>query len=287
LEAGLPTSEPMVLRTSDRLSLFGTPSPFGRCAGLETLPKTGGGAPDRTRSAHDFGGAGGEAGLEVCSESVGDGSVTGAAEPSDGLLSIPLSVLSFGTDSFEVSEIMESLCCFREMVGLVGRTGTAGIMGATGLLLGCVGVCWDFILWAGTAEEGVVGCVEPVSEGASDVWGVGVSIGSGTDTVSTCVSASISPTVLGSPSFFLSSVIGSMAASTATNGNTMGSLDSDERVTLRFRRGARRGKPVSPDESQGTYIQRQQRQDSITRGITDWRVEWLSRQRQCRRCLRD
>lgn len=83
MEAGLPTSGPMLLRTSDRLSLFGTPSPFGRCAGVETLPKTGGGTFDRTRSAHDFGGAGGEAGLEVCSESVGDGTMAGAAEPSD------------------------------------------------------------------------------------------------------------------------------------------------------------------------------------------------------------
>lgn len=78
-------------------------------------------------------------------------------------------MLSFGTDTFEVSETMESLCCFRETVGLVGKIGTAGMMGATGLLLGCVGVCWDFVVWAGTAEDGVVGCVEPVSEGASDV----------------------------------------------------------------------------------------------------------------------
>jgi hypothetical protein len=169
LEADLPISEPIVLRTSDRLSLFVTPSPFGSCAGVGAWPKTGGGAFDRTKSAHDFGGAGGEAGLEVCSESVRDGSVAGAAEASDGLLSIPLSEISFGTDSFDVTETMESLCGFREAVGLVGKIGTAGMMGATGLLLGCVGVCCDFVVWVGTAEEGVVGCVDPLSEGASEV----------------------------------------------------------------------------------------------------------------------
>jgi hypothetical protein len=141
LEAGIPLSELMVLRTSDRLSLFVAPSPFGSCVGVGTLPKTGGGAFDRTRSAHDFGGAGGEAGLEVCSESVGDGSVTSGGEASDCLRSIPLSELSCGTDSFDAIETTESLCGFREAVGLVGKIGTAGMMGATGLLLGCVGVC--------------------------------------------------------------------------------------------------------------------------------------------------
>ena len=134
-------SEFMVLSTSDRLSLFVAPSPFGSCAGVGTLPKTGAGALDRTRSAHDFGGAGGEAGLEVCSESVGDGSVNGGAEASDGLGSISLSEFSFDTDSLDAIETTESRCGFREVIGLVGKIGTAGIMGATGLLLGCVGVC--------------------------------------------------------------------------------------------------------------------------------------------------
>jgi hypothetical protein len=136
LEAGLPLSELIVLRTSDRLSLFIAPSPFGSCVRVGACPKTGGGAVDRTRSAHDFGGAGGEAGLEVCSESVGDCSVTGGAEASDRLRSAPFSELSLGTDSFDVSETAESLCGLREAVGLVGKIGIAGMMGATGLLLG-------------------------------------------------------------------------------------------------------------------------------------------------------
>jgi hypothetical protein len=136
LEAGLPLSELIVLSTSDRLSLFIVPSPFGSCERAGACPKTGGGALDRTRSAQDFGGAGGEAGLEVCSESVGDCSVTGGAEASDRLRSLPFSELSFGTDSFDVSETVESLCAFRERVGLVGKIGIAGMMGATGLPFG-------------------------------------------------------------------------------------------------------------------------------------------------------
>ena len=140
MEEDPPTSEPMVLRTSDRFSLFVGPSPFGSCAGVGPWPNTGGGAFDRTRSAHDFGGAGGEAGFEVCSESVGDGSVAGGAEASDRLRSPSLSRFSFGTDTFDAVETIESLCCFREATGFVGKMGTAGMMGATGLLLGCVGV---------------------------------------------------------------------------------------------------------------------------------------------------
>lgn len=162
-------SEPIVFKTSDRLSLFGPPSPFRSCAGVGTLPNTGADALDRRTSAHDFDGAGGEVGLEVCSESVGEGSVTGGAAVSDCLPSIPFSELPFGTESFEVMETMESRWGFREAVGLVGKIGTAGMMGATGLLFGCVGVCWDLVLWVGTAEDGVVGCVDPVSEGASEV----------------------------------------------------------------------------------------------------------------------
>ena len=90
---------------------------------------------DRTRSAHDFGGAGGETGLEVCSESVGDCSVT-CGEASDRLPSAPFSELSLGTDSFDVTETLESLCGFREAVGLVGKIGIAGMIGAIGLFFG-------------------------------------------------------------------------------------------------------------------------------------------------------
>ena len=125
-----------MLRTSERLSLFIGPSPLGSCARGGACPKTGAGALDRTRSAQDFGGAGGEAGLDVCSESVGDCSVTGGAEASDCLRSLSFSELSFGTDNFDVSETAESRCAFRETVGLVGKIGIAGMMGATGLLFG-------------------------------------------------------------------------------------------------------------------------------------------------------
>jgi hypothetical protein len=99
-------------------------------------PELGGGALDRTRSAHDFGGAGGEAGLEVCSESVGDCSATCGADASDRLRSAPFSELSLGTDSFDVTETLESRCGFREAAGLMGKIGIAGMIGATGLLFG-------------------------------------------------------------------------------------------------------------------------------------------------------
>lgn len=74
------------------------------------------------------------------------------------------------------------------MVGLVGRIGTAGMIGTTGLLFGCVGVCCDFALWEGMAEEGVVADVDSVSDGAVEVCGVEVSTGSGTEESPACES---------------------------------------------------------------------------------------------------
>jgi hypothetical protein len=82
---------------------------------------------------------------------------------------------------------------------------------------------------------------------------VGVSIGSGTETVSVCGSARFSSTILVWLSSPLCSCIGSLTVSTTANGNTIGSLERDERGTLRFRRRARPGNPLSTTESQGTY----------------------------------
>jgi hypothetical protein len=70
--------------------------------------------------------------------------------------------------------------------------------------------------------------------------------------VSICGSGSISLAILSLLSFSLSSLIDSIAVSKTANGNIIGSLDKDERGILRFRRGARTGKPVSPTESHGT-----------------------------------
>jgi hypothetical protein len=81
---------------------------------------------------------------------------------------------------------------------------------------------------------------------------VGVSIGSGTEAVSAGGSARFSSTILAWLSSPLCSCIGSFTVSTTTNGNTIGSLDRDERDILRFRRRARPGNPLSVTESQGT-----------------------------------
>jgi membrane glycosyltransferase len=72
--------------------------------------------------------------------------------------------------------------------------------------------------------------------------------------ISICGSGIISSTFLGWLSSSLSPCIGSVAVSAITKGNTIGSLDRDERGILRFRRGARPGKPLSPTESHGTCI---------------------------------
>jgi hypothetical protein len=81
---------------------------------------------------------------------------------------------------------------------------------------------------------------------------VGVSIGSGTETVSIGGSARFSSTISARLSSLLCSCIGSFTVSTTANGNTIGSLDRDERDILRFRRRARPGNPLSVTESQGT-----------------------------------
>lgn len=81
---------------------------------------------------------------------------------------------------------------------------------------------------------------------------MGVSIGSGTETVSVCDSSRFSSIILAWLSSPLRSCIGSFTVSTTANGNTIGSLDRDERDILRFRRRARPGNPLSLTESQGT-----------------------------------
>lgn len=73
------------------------------------------------------------------------------------------------SDVLECDEITESLCVLRAADGLGGRIGTAGTIGRTGRLFVCVGVSCDFGVGTGALDEGVVGCVEIVSEGVSEV----------------------------------------------------------------------------------------------------------------------
>lgn len=121
----------------------------------------------RRRAAHDvgFGGTG-----SACFTSPA-WSATAAEE--DLLVSL---VAAASSDALDWDETTESVCAFRAAKGLGGIMGTAGTTGSTGRAFGCVGVCCDFGADIGAAEEGVVGCVDGASEGASEVSGVGVCV---------------------------------------------------------------------------------------------------------------
>ena len=58
----------IVLRTSERVSAFAGPSPLASCEMAPTVLGGFGVALDRTKSAHDLGGAGGEAGLKISAD---------------------------------------------------------------------------------------------------------------------------------------------------------------------------------------------------------------------------
>lgn len=87
-----------------------------------------------------------------------------------------------------------------------------------------------------TVEEGVVGCVDSVSEGAWDGSGVGVPVGVGTD----ISDSSAGP---GFPMPFWVSLVG----------NSTGSVDKGCSLTFRRRRrGARGGNGSSATDNQGS-----------------------------------
>lgn len=70
----------------------------------------------------------------------------------------------------EVTEATESLCRLLGVAGLVGMAGMTGTAGANDRpFFGCVGVCCVRGSVPGMADEGVVGCVESFSDGATDV----------------------------------------------------------------------------------------------------------------------
>lgn len=91
--------------------------------------------------------------------------------------------------------------------------------------------------------------------------------------MSICGSGSISSTTLSRLSSSLSSLIDSIATSMTAKGKTIGSLDSDERDILRFRRAARAGKAVSPIESHGTCIDVSNGEGQSVCGTTYWWVK--------------
>ena len=96
-------------------------------------------------------------------------------------------VLIGSSETFDCEETIESLWALRVADGLDGRIGTAGTTGSTGRLLGCVGVSCVLGAGGGAAEDGVVGCVDMVSEGPSETSGVGVCTGGRPWSSSLCV----------------------------------------------------------------------------------------------------
>lgn len=96
-----------------------------------------------------------------------------------------------------------------------------------------------------TADEGVVGCVESVSEGACDVKGVSRLDGAGTASLGCGVSEDDKED---------STEAGSgVAEGTALGGNSTGSFGDWGAGRLRRLRGSLRGKEPSVKEYQGSY----------------------------------
>jgi hypothetical protein len=160
----------MVLRTSDRVSFLAGPSPFAICDVVAAVFLGLGTVLDLTSSAHDFGGAGGEAGLGVSADALGDVSAGAGTDVVDDRLTSSELCSTCGTGEVEEITLTESRCC-RHTLGLKGKMGTAGTTGTTNLLpRGCrVDVGRDLTGCGVIAGDGVVGSVDPVSEGASEV----------------------------------------------------------------------------------------------------------------------
>jgi hypothetical protein len=132
----------------------------------------------RRSSAQDLGAAldGGEA-LDV-SSALPLASVAGSATPSAFFGS------SVGTTDFTDFCVVD--------VMLVALLDLIGIKGTTGLVVVRVWECAapaDRGCGGGMADEGVVGCAEPASEGGCDVEGVSVSISEGASRVDACESS--------------------------------------------------------------------------------------------------
>lgn len=133
------TLGPRLVKTSPSDSLRGA-CRFPDSAGTFSTVPVVRAAFARTKSAHDFGAAG--AGVAGCS---GDSWLTTSPVTCDGFV-CPDS----GADTD----------CF-------GVAGTWGNIGTTGTIVACLGVwVWSRVRDASVVEEGVVGCVESVSDGA-------------------------------------------------------------------------------------------------------------------------
>ena len=116
-----------------------------------------------TRSAHDLGGGRvcGEAGFEVSVEATEPSGTDCSEPPSAGRVESPVSeTFSTGFPRSEDMLVVFPLEC-RESDGRLGITGTTGSIFPPFRELDP-----EAVARGGTAEDGVVGCVESLSEGA-------------------------------------------------------------------------------------------------------------------------
>jgi hypothetical protein len=227
------------LRTSDKVSPLAVMTPFEEAL-LDRIAVVVCGIVERTRFAQDVGFGRGGASTALTS------AASSAATLEDGRLASGAAVGS--SEALEWDDTTESRWVLRAAEGLAGSTGTTGTTGWTGRLLTWVGVSWDFIFAGGAGEEGVVGWVDTVSEGASEVSGVGVCIDGASTSKAFCLESASSPT--------LAVVVSAAGRCSGTgtgswSGYMMGSLASCERRICLRRRGARGGNASSCTESQG------------------------------------
>jgi hypothetical protein len=95
---------------------------------------------ERTRSAHDFGGAGEETGLGVSADTTGDISDVAGTEVADERLACSELDSSCGVGEVEDTTLTDSRCACRDVLGLIGMIGTAGMTGTAGRLVRCGGL---------------------------------------------------------------------------------------------------------------------------------------------------
>ena len=119
----------MSVRISDSDSLFGCVKPLGNCADVVDGDTLAAMAFDRTRSAQDRGGAGGEVAVTTCSPCDRDCASIAAADSAE--VFRDESSAEGASESLDVTDRTESLCVFLAWVELEGRIGIAGSIGAT------------------------------------------------------------------------------------------------------------------------------------------------------------
>lgn len=98
----------IVLRTSESVSVFAGPSPLASCETEPTVLDGFGVALDRTKSAQDLGGAGGEAGLRISADNSGDVSEAAGTDVEDECFGSSKTDSSCGVEEVKETTLTES-----------------------------------------------------------------------------------------------------------------------------------------------------------------------------------